>query len=346
MSAASEPKGRHSVTLGSSMTDVRSAEQHVGLRFNFQPGTMDRARAGYLSGGPEEYTVAVPNTSDTGSDHIFTGAAQSTKDLDCVLIYDEATSSYRLEHFDGIVRLDHQRGKSGHRKTASTASLASPFVPYNIVGSSPAHLPSSPGAQNITSAPNAATGLASSPAPPAVATPAAAHDDLDDDAPADEVHDKKGRAIELQHGRRTATSTPPPRIRLETAAKTSGVADPPESAAKPTKGTAQVKKTAPAKAKAKAQPKPKSKAKTKAPVIAARRADIMEDELDYGDDSDEGTMPVDASSKSAPATEIEEDDDDDDLDDLANMLESTLEESPPDTGLATAPADESSEDED
>jgi hypothetical protein len=245
-----------------------------------------------------------------------------------------------------MVRLDHQRGKSGHRKTTSSASLASPFVPYNAAESSPAHIQSTSGTPAELYG-NTSNALPSSPPPPAVATPAAAQDDLNEvdlmqtSKKAGQAHSK--RAAALSHGRQNVTSTPPPRIRLDAPAATPGAVETPRPAPpKQTKGVAKLKKP-PGALDTKGKGQVKAKPQPKTPVIAVQRVDSMEDEIDYEDDSDDALKPVKAPSK--PPADAEEDDDDD-LDDLANMLESTLEESPPDSGRQAAHADESSEDED
>ena len=94
---------------------------------------MDRTKEASLNSNREEYTLTVPST-DGGAQHTFKGTQQAQKDVDCVLIFNEATNSYRLERLDTLLRLDHQRSK--HRKTQSVTSNASVLV------SSPAPIPS------------------------------------------------------------------------------------------------------------------------------------------------------------------------------------------------------------
>lgn len=115
-------KGRHPVVIGSSLTADTQDSPYVAFKYNFRPGTMDTSRPATLTGGSTdgtgEYTLSVPSR-DEGPSHVFKSTQAPQKDIDCLLIYDEETQSYRLERLSSVLRMDHQRS---HGSTASTST--------------------------------------------------------------------------------------------------------------------------------------------------------------------------------------------------------------------------------
>ncbi|CCG81726.1 Predicted protein [Taphrina deformans PYCC 5710] len=109
-----ELRGRHGITLGSSITGPATTSMHA-LKYNFQPSTIDPSRPSTLSGDSGgDYTLLVP--SKEGQAHVFRGPETAGKEIDCVLIYDASTGSYVLERIGSVLRLDHQR----HAQVAAT----------------------------------------------------------------------------------------------------------------------------------------------------------------------------------------------------------------------------------
>lgn len=113
-SSGTDLSGVHALTLGSSFSRPAQSSPFVSLRYNFQPGTLDNSVPSTLSGGSAdrhgEYTLTVPS-KDTRQGHVFKGSQVQQKEVDCLLIWDEESSSYKLEKLGSILRLEHQRAQ-------------------------------------------------------------------------------------------------------------------------------------------------------------------------------------------------------------------------------------------
>lgn len=115
-SGDTERSGVHPVTLGSSFDQSSSSnlEQYLSLRYNFQPGTLDTSVSPTLSGGlangSGEYSLIV-RSKGSNMGHLFKGPQVQQKEVDCLLIWDESSNTYRLERLASAIRLEHQRNQ-------------------------------------------------------------------------------------------------------------------------------------------------------------------------------------------------------------------------------------------
>ncbi|KAJ7229111.1 RNA polymerase II transcription elongation factor-domain-containing protein [Mycena pura] len=134
------PQGTHEVVIGPSLHKALKARKggpppqakRVGpperdfysFHYNFKPPSLDNTKPGTieLTRGKDATTVIVEHpSSQPGENHIFTGKETPAKELDCVLIYDEETGSYKLEKLEAYIVLTHER-KTASSLPASTAS--------------------------------------------------------------------------------------------------------------------------------------------------------------------------------------------------------------------------------
>ncbi|BFZ55018.1 hypothetical protein PYCC9005_002056 [Savitreella phatthalungensis] len=114
-------------TPSSSHSNLNSTSSSLlhGIKYNFQPGTLDLTKPGLLksssSGTSGEETLTLTLHGQSGEQHVYRGTRQPMKDVDCVLVYDEATQSYTLERLGTMARLDHQRSKAAKEVPAPSA---------------------------------------------------------------------------------------------------------------------------------------------------------------------------------------------------------------------------------
>ncbi|KAG5645265.1 hypothetical protein DXG03_006567 [Asterophora parasitica] len=118
------PKGRHTLTAGTSLTRALNARKSKGtapatkftrdfysFRYNFRPPSVDPGERGKIvvTKGKEATTVTVERPStQPGEAHQWLGKEIPAKEWECVLIYDEATETYTLEKLDSHMTLTHQ----------------------------------------------------------------------------------------------------------------------------------------------------------------------------------------------------------------------------------------------
>lgn len=137
--------GSHPVSLGSSFRRPAKHSPYHSLRYNFQPSTVDNSLPSSLSGGSVdgtgEYSLLVPS-KDAKQGHLFKGSQTQQKEVECLLIWDEDSQSYRLEKLGSVLRLEHQRTQVtmpqiGHQVLVGTSLESSPLKSHES-GSTPA----------------------------------------------------------------------------------------------------------------------------------------------------------------------------------------------------------------
>ncbi|KAJ7122909.1 RNA polymerase II transcription elongation factor-domain-containing protein [Mycena epipterygia] len=139
------PQGQHEVQIGPSLHKALKARKggpppqvkrtgppekdFYSFRYNFKPPSVDTTKPGSIevSRGKDATTKNVvvehPSTQrrQPGESHVYTGIENSAKELDCVLIYDEETGSYKLEKLESYIALTYDR-----KSTASLPASAAP----------------------------------------------------------------------------------------------------------------------------------------------------------------------------------------------------------------------------
>ncbi|KAJ7762759.1 RNA polymerase II transcription elongation factor-domain-containing protein [Mycena maculata] len=134
------PHGRHEVQIGPSLNRALKARKggppppakrtgppekdFYSFRYNFKPPSVDTTKPGTIevSRGKDATTVSVEHPSaQPGESHIYNGNETTAKELDCVLIYDEETGSYKLEKLESYIVLAYER-----KKTTSLPPSAAP----------------------------------------------------------------------------------------------------------------------------------------------------------------------------------------------------------------------------
>ncbi|KAF7330832.1 EAF domain-containing protein [Mycena venus] len=135
------PQGTHEVQIGPSLNKALKARKggpppqvkrtgppekdFYSFRYNRKPPSLDTTKPGTieLSRGKDTTTVVVEHpSSQPGESHVYTGTDTSAKELDCVLIYDEETGSYKLEKLESYIGLNYERKTTASlpHSTAST----------------------------------------------------------------------------------------------------------------------------------------------------------------------------------------------------------------------------------
>ncbi|KAJ7477213.1 RNA polymerase II transcription elongation factor-domain-containing protein [Mycena galericulata] len=134
------PHGRHEVQIGPSLNRALKARKggapppakrsgppekdFYSFRYNFKPPSVDTTKPGTIevSRGKDASNVNVEHpSSQLGESYVFTGIETPAKEVDCVLIYDEETGSYKLEKLESCIVLTYER-----KNTISLPPSASP----------------------------------------------------------------------------------------------------------------------------------------------------------------------------------------------------------------------------
>ncbi|KAL8291367.1 hypothetical protein RQP46_002345 [Phenoliferia psychrophenolica] len=105
----------HEVRFGDSFVSPSSAASFLSVRYSAKPSSLDDSRPGTLSGSATSSTAlftSFPSKTE-GGDHWFSGSIAPAKEVDCVLLWDEATQSYTLERLESTVKLSHERAPKG-----------------------------------------------------------------------------------------------------------------------------------------------------------------------------------------------------------------------------------------
>ncbi|KAK9455432.1 RNA polymerase II transcription elongation factor-domain-containing protein [Dipodascopsis uninucleata] len=104
------------VTIGQGFTaatesEDRALDQVYALKYNFKPDSIDDTKPSILTREGNEFVLE--STDMRGDAHYFTGSHTDAKDVECMLIYDEATDSFELRHIGCIIRLKPSRSSLG-----------------------------------------------------------------------------------------------------------------------------------------------------------------------------------------------------------------------------------------
>lgn len=106
------PSGTHKVTLSPSFLNASRTDapddEYVAMRYTFQPSTLDHTAPSSLSVSKGGEVILSRPSKDHGA-HVFKGIEVPAKEVDCLLIYDDGSGTYRLEQMGSVVRLEHQR---------------------------------------------------------------------------------------------------------------------------------------------------------------------------------------------------------------------------------------------
>ncbi|KAK9468136.1 RNA polymerase II transcription elongation factor-domain-containing protein [Lipomyces arxii] len=89
-------------------------------RYNFKPDSVDDSKSSVLSRSGSEYVLESPGVQNES--FVFSGQSTETKDVDCVLVYDEATNGFVLHHLSAIIRLKPQRSVSKKQSGGDNSS--------------------------------------------------------------------------------------------------------------------------------------------------------------------------------------------------------------------------------
>ncbi|KAK7061307.1 EAF domain-containing protein [Favolaschia claudopus] len=122
------PHGTHEIQIGPTLNKALKARnggppppvKRTGppekdfycFRYNRKPPSLDTTKPGTieLTRGKDTTNVVVEHpSSQPGETHVYTGTDTSAKELDCVLIYDEETGSYKLEKLESYIILNYDR---------------------------------------------------------------------------------------------------------------------------------------------------------------------------------------------------------------------------------------------
>ncbi|KAJ7179559.1 RNA polymerase II transcription elongation factor-domain-containing protein [Mycena filopes] len=136
------PKGTHEVQIGPSLNKALKARKggpppqvkrtgppekdFYSFRYNFRPPSLETTKPGSIqinrAKDAASSTVIVEHpSSQPGETHVYTGIENPVREVDCILIYDEETGSYKLEKLESSIILTY-----GHKGQASLpASSAS-----------------------------------------------------------------------------------------------------------------------------------------------------------------------------------------------------------------------------
>ncbi|KAJ6627356.1 RNA polymerase II transcription elongation factor-domain-containing protein [Mycena sp. CBHHK59/15] len=120
--------GRHEVQIGPSLNKALKSRKggpppqvkrtgppekdFYSFRYNFKPPSVDPTKPGTIevSRSKDATNVIVEHpSSQPGEGHVFIGNETTAKELDCVLIYDEETGSYKLEKLESYIVLSYDR---------------------------------------------------------------------------------------------------------------------------------------------------------------------------------------------------------------------------------------------
>ncbi|KAM0747937.1 hypothetical protein T439DRAFT_328598 [Meredithblackwellia eburnea MCA 4105] len=141
------------VNLGSTFLSPSSGDSLYSFRFSQKPASLDAVASGTVSGNPNvpnalfaSFPAVHSGSAPQGSnehEHWFSGSVVAAKEVDCVLIWDDTTGSYKLERLDSSVRLNHERASRGGQSRVHVSLPASPRIPHaddhHSNGSKPAH---------------------------------------------------------------------------------------------------------------------------------------------------------------------------------------------------------------
>ncbi|TFK56198.1 hypothetical protein OE88DRAFT_1652841 [Heliocybe sulcata] len=142
-------QGRHQVEVGASLGRALRARRGASnppkrggipdrnfhcCRYNFKPESIDLTRPGAIEVKKGNATVERGSTLP-GESHLFLGPETPSKDVECVLIYDEELGRFTLEKLDSVVTLHYERritapaGASYSSPAASTPSASKEPAP-------------------------------------------------------------------------------------------------------------------------------------------------------------------------------------------------------------------------
>ncbi|KAH8094763.1 RNA polymerase II transcription elongation factor-domain-containing protein [Phellopilus nigrolimitatus] len=135
------PRGRHQVSMGGSMTrflkqrkGIQQTKQNKAMptsnyyhfRYNFMPESVDNTKPGVVevTQSTDITNVRAERASVQPDEvHIFRGKEEPSKEIECVLIYDEESGMFTLEKLDSSLILQHD----GRGPPKARAPSASPF---------------------------------------------------------------------------------------------------------------------------------------------------------------------------------------------------------------------------
>ncbi|GJE84745.1 EAF domain-containing protein [Phanerochaete sordida] len=142
-------QGRHSVTIGPSLQRTLKArknepppnakhERHYyAFRYGFLPESVDLAKpsTAQVRKGEANRKVDLQRGSVNNDDevHLFDGTETTSKEWDCVLIYDEESKMFTLEKLDSTVQLTYDKKRS--RSQLQTASPLPSSIPSTSASS-------------------------------------------------------------------------------------------------------------------------------------------------------------------------------------------------------------------
>ncbi|KAK9472392.1 uncharacterized protein V1510DRAFT_417361 [Dipodascopsis tothii] len=114
------------------MPSFERADEVYGLRYTFQPGSIDDTLPATLTRDGTEFTVEAPGIQNNES-FFFSGQKTDAKDVECVLEYDPETESFVLHKLTGVVRLNPMRSAPAARSRTATGSSQGDDRPPKLV---------------------------------------------------------------------------------------------------------------------------------------------------------------------------------------------------------------------
>ncbi|KAK9380736.1 RNA polymerase II transcription elongation factor-domain-containing protein [Kockiozyma suomiensis] len=126
--------GEYPITASKSFTTPSTSNRLFALRYNFKPDSIDDSQASVLTRSGADFTLQSPGIQK-GETFSFSGQHTESKDVDCVLIYNEETNSFELQRLSGVIRLKSSRSSptKPSAKPISSLSSSTPAIKDPIV---------------------------------------------------------------------------------------------------------------------------------------------------------------------------------------------------------------------
>ncbi|KAJ7725067.1 RNA polymerase II transcription elongation factor-domain-containing protein [Mycena metata] len=147
------PKGTHEVQIGPSLNKALKARKggpppqvkrtgppekdFYSFRYNFRPPSVETTKPGSIqinrAKDATSSTIIVEHpSSQPGETHVYTGTEAAVKEVDCILIYDEETGSYKLEKLESSIILNY--GHKAHAASLPASSASTPKLETDTEG--------------------------------------------------------------------------------------------------------------------------------------------------------------------------------------------------------------------